>query len=109
MQSASKPSETWTGEVIGFATLLLGAEPLPARSHIIEVAAPPVGYNPLGALLAVTAASFVVGLLARRRMEEAQKPTTRIREGLAGLGEQTAESLADLLQRARSELDRRVS
>ena len=78
-------------------------------AQIIEVAISPAGRNPLGALLAVTAASFVVGLLARRRAEEAREPVSRIREGFAGLAEQAAENLADLLQRARSEVARRVS
>lgn len=87
---------------------VIDVKPAPARTQIIEVAAPPAGPNPLGALLAVTAASFVVGLLARRRTEETQTPTTRIREGFAGLGEQAAESLADLLQRTRSEVARRM-
>ncbi len=84
------------------------AEPLHARLPLKEVVAPPAERNPFGALLAVTAASFVVGLLARRHAEQAEKPVTRIREGFAGLGVQAAESLADLLRRTRSEIARRV-
>ena len=76
----------------------------PGRPQNIEVPAPPDGRNPLGALLAVTAASFVVGLLARRHAEEAQKPTTRIWEGLAGLGKQTVENLADVITRTRRKI-----
>ena len=86
-----------------------GAAPSPAQTRIIEVASPPVRRNPLGALLAVTAASFVVGLLARRQVEEVRKPGARIREGLADLGEQTAGQIADLLQRTRHEVARRLS
>jgi hypothetical protein len=82
------------------------AEPRPPP-EFIDVSEPPSGSNPLGALLAVIAASFVVGLLARRRAEEAEKPATRIREGFAGLGEETAEKLADLLERTRRAIGRR--
>ena len=73
-----------------------------------EVPPAPAGRNPLGALLAVTAASFAVALLLRRRAEQAEEPVTRIREGFAGLGEQAAETLAELLQRTRREIARRV-
>ena len=83
-------------------------EPTP-RTEVLRVAVPPAGNSPLGALLAITAASFVIGLLARRRAEKAEKPTTRIREGFADFGQQTAESLVELLQRTRSEIARRVS
>jgi len=44
----------------------------------------------LGALLAVTGVSFVIGLLAQRRIEQGRKPSTRIREGFSGLGEELA-------------------
>ena len=87
---------------------MIAAEP-PPRTQIIEVPAPPAGSNPLGALLAVTAASFVVGVLARRGAEESRKPATRIREGFSGLGKQAAENLAELLLRTRSEVASRIS
>ncbi len=82
------------------------AEP-PPPTEIIRVPVRAPGSNPLGALLAVTAGSFVIGLLARRRAEEVEKPVTRIREGFADLGQKSAESLADLLQRTRKEIARR--
>ena len=80
----------------------------PPQTEIIRVTGQPSVGNPIGALLAVTAGFFVIGLLARRRAEEAEKPSTRIREGFADLGQQTAEGLVDLLQRTRSEIARRV-
>jgi membrane protein len=44
----------------------------------------------LGALLAVTGISFVVGLLAQRKMEQERKLSTRIREGVSELREELA-------------------
>ena len=82
----------------------VNTEPQAAQTLLIEVLAPPAGRNPLGALLAVTTASFVVGLLARRHAEEAQEPATRIREGFADLGRETVENLADVLKRTRSKI-----
>jgi membrane protein len=78
------------------------------RTEIIAVPAPPAGRNPAGALLAVVAGSFVIGLLARRRAEANEPPITRIRGGLADLGGQATENLVDLLQRTRAEIARRV-
>ncbi len=83
------------------------AEP-PPQPEIIRVTARPSGSNPIGALLAVTAGSFIIGLLARRRAEKVEKPAARIRAGFSDLGQQTAASLVDLLQRTRSEIARRV-
>jgi membrane protein len=44
----------------------------------------------LGALFAVTGISFAIGLFAQRRIEQGRKPSTRIREGISGLGEELA-------------------
>ena len=84
------------------------APPASQKPIVIAVAATPAGANPLGLLLAVTGTAFLAGLLARRRAEQAQEPVTRIREGVAGLGEQAAENLATLIERARREVRRRV-
>ena len=80
----------------------------PEQPQIIRAAMPPAGPNPAGALLAVVAGSFVIGLLARRRAESTAPPTTRIREGLADLGGQATEGLMELPQRTRAEIARRV-
>ena len=80
----------------------------PPEPIVIPVAATPAGANPLGILLAVTGATFLAGLLARRRAEQAEEPVTRIREGFAGLGEQAAGNLGEFLQRARQEISRRL-
>jgi len=82
-------------------------EPPPA-TEIIEGAPTPVERSPLGALFALSAASFVVGFLALRRMEKEKEPVTRIREGLADLGGQTTENLTELLRSVRSALIRRM-
>jgi len=82
----------------------VSAEPHAARTEVIEVPARPAGRNPLGALLAVTTASFVVGMLARRPWEQVRKPATRIREGFADLGTQTVEDLSSLLKRTRRKI-----
>jgi membrane protein len=79
-------------------------EPPTAQIEAIGVPTPAAGRNPLGALLAITATGFVVGLLARRFAGEAEKPTTRIREAFAGLGKQTAENLADVITRTRRKI-----
>jgi len=68
---------------------------------LIPGAATPNGANPLGMLLAVTGVTFLAGLLARRRAEQAEEPVMRIREGFAGLGKQAGERLAALLERGR--------
>ena len=81
----------------------------PSEPRVIAVAASPASTNPLGLLLAVTGTAFLVGLLARRRAEQAEEPMTRIREGLAGLGEHTAENLAALIERARREVSPRMN
>ena len=81
----------------------------PSEPRVIAVAASPASTNPLGLLLAVTGTAFLVGLLARRRAEQAEEPMTRIREGIAGLGEHTAENLAALIERARREVSRRMN
>lgn len=83
--------------------------PQPPIPLVIPVRAEPTGSNPLGALLGVVGAAFVIGLVARRRAEKAEAPGTRIREGFAGLGEKAGEHLAALLERARHEMDRRRS
>jgi membrane protein len=57
-----------------------------------ETPEPPARRDPvLGALFAVTGISFVIGLFAQRRIEHSRKPSTRIREGISGLGEELAE------------------
>ena len=81
----------------------------PSEPRVIAVAASPASTNPLGLLLAVTGTAFLVGLLARRRAEQAEEPMTRIREGLAGLGEHPAENLVALIERARREVSRRMN
>jgi hypothetical protein len=83
------------------------ARPATEPLQVIPVAAPPPGLNPAGALLAVVASSFLVGLLARRRSESIAPPATRVRSGLADLGGQAAEGLLDLLHRTRAEIARR--
>ena len=81
----------------------------PSEPRVIAVAASPASTNPLGLLLAVTGTAFLVGLLARRRAEQAEEPMTRIREGIAGFGEHTAENFAALIERARREVSRRMN
>ena len=81
----------------------------PSEPRVIAVAASPASTNPLGLLLAVTGTAFLVGLLARRRAEQAEEPMTRIREGLAGFVEHTAENFAALIERARREVSRRMN
>lgn len=78
----------------------------PLRTELIQVTAPPAGRSPAGALLAVVAASFAVGLLARGRAEREETPTARIRGGLAGLREQATENLGELIERAREKIAR---
>lgn len=58
-----------------------------------EVETPKRKDHSLGALFAVTGATFLVGLFAQRRIEKEKKPTTRIREGISGLGEELLENL----------------
>lgn len=84
-------------------------QPTFARTQVITVTAPPAGPSPVGALLAVVAGSFVVGLLVRRHADTRSLPVTRIREGLVDLGGQATEGLVDLLHRTRAEIARRVS
>ena len=79
----------------------------PVQAQIIAITAPPAGRNPAGALLAVVAGSFAVGLLARRRAESHEPPMTRIREGLVDLGGQATEHLVELLHHTRDEIKRR--
>ena len=71
------------------------------RTRIIEVALPPAGRNPIGLLFAVTTATFLIGLLARRRAEEVRDPYPRVRDGLKGLGGQAAGQLAEVFDGAR--------
>jgi membrane protein len=54
----------------------LEVKPRPEKDHVI------------GALFAVTGISFVIGLLAQRKIENARKASTKLREGIAGLGEE---------------------
>jgi membrane protein len=78
------------------------------RTEVIHVPVQPEGSNPIGTLLAVTAGFYVVGLLARRGTEKVEAPSTRIREGFADLGNQTAANLLGLLPQIRSEIARRI-
>ncbi len=55
--------------------------------------------GPLTTLLAVTAASFVVGVIVRRRTASLGEPVSRIRGGFSDLGTQATENLTDLLHR----------
>ena len=66
-----------------------------------EVEAEPPGRkdHAIGALFAVTGASFLLGLYAQRRIEHERKPAMRIRDGVAGLGEEIAASLDALRER----------
>ncbi|HET6408363.1 MAG TPA: YihY/virulence factor BrkB family protein, partial [Chthoniobacteraceae bacterium] len=50
----------------------------------------------LGALFTVTGLSFLVGLLAQRRVEPDRQPAQRLRHGLSNLGGELAESLQDV-------------
>ena len=64
--------------------------------------------NPVGGLLAVTGASMLVGLLSRRWTEPAKRPTTQIKEGLAGLSREAGTAVAAAVDRVRKEVGRRV-
>jgi membrane protein len=65
---------------------------------LIEVPArQPAEPHPLGALFAVTAVSFVVGLVAGRPAEKADKPIANIRRGVAGLGGEANAALAEMM------------
>lgn len=89
------------------------AEPIPATATAYPVEVPALepggALRPAGALLLVTAASFVVGLLARRWTEAARDPSARVRDGLTDLGAQAATQLTDLLERTQSKLAHRFS
>jgi membrane protein len=81
----------------------------PAHTRVITISATPTQPSPVAMLLAVTAASFVVGLLARRRAEEVREPTARIRDGLADLGEESMERVSELLRRGGEKVARRFA
>lgn len=69
-------------------------------TEIVAVEARPSVDHPFGALLAVTAVSFVVGLIARKRpVMPVVSPTGRIQSGLTDLGEDAANRVAEVLMR----------
>ena len=69
-------------------------------TEIITVEARATTEHPFGALLAVTAVSFLVGLLTRKSpVAPGAKPAARIREGLADLGADAANQIAEMLLR----------
>lgn len=67
----------------------------------------PAAAHPFALLLAVTAGSYVLGLLLRRDAERERTPAARIREGFADLGEETSADLAAWLHRAQDRFARR--
>lgn len=84
-------------------------EPAPVRTTVIEVPLPPSSPSPIGALLGVTAASFLLGLLARRRAEEVREPGARIRDGLKDLGEESMTQVSDVVRRGIKKVAERFS
>lgn len=63
--------------------------------------------RPIALLLGVTAGSYLLGMLLRRR-ERVAPPSSRVREGLAELGEETVANLIELLHHARGKISRRL-
>jgi membrane protein len=64
--------------------------------------------QPLGALLAVTGASMVLGLLSRGWAQKTKRPATQLKEGLYGLGREAAVSLASAASRAKAGLEQKL-
>jgi len=85
------------------------ANPEPVYTRVITISAAPAESSPIGVLLAVTAASFIVGLLARRRAEEVRDPTARIRDGLTDLGEESMGRVSELLRRGGEKVKQRFA
>lgn len=79
------------------------------HTRMVPVAAKPLGPSPLGPLLLITALTFLIGLLTRRRVEREQSPVTRLREDLADLGQDATGNLRALWQRTVSEAKRQKS
>jgi membrane protein len=76
------------------------------HTRMVPVAAKPLGPSPLGPLLAVTCVTFLIGILARRRIEKEQSSAIRLREDFADLSEDAAEQLRALWQRVRHKAKR---
>lgn len=90
----------------GIAPISTPLAPVVTHTRLVPIAAQPVGPSPLGKLLAVTGATFLIGILARRHSEKVRTPAERLREDFAGLGEDTVEQLGALWQRVSREAKR---
>jgi membrane protein len=64
----------------------------------------PIASHPLRTLLAVTGASFLAGILLRRKPENL--PAHQLRDGLAGLTREAAGSMSDAYRRVRGDLEK---
>jgi hypothetical protein len=86
-------------------------EQTPAITHtrLVPVAAKPIEPSPLGPLLAITGATFLIGLLVRRKAEKVQSPAVRLREDFTDLGGDAVERLEALRQRVGREAKRQKS
>ncbi len=78
--------------------------PAIALTRLGPFMAKPAAPSPIGPLLAVTAATFLLGLLTRRTKVE--PPSVRLREDFAELGEDAAERLGALWERVGQEANR---
>ncbi len=78
-------------------------------TEIITVEARPSAEHPFGTLLAITAVSFLVGLLSRKAGgAPTTKPSAKIREGFAELGTDTVEDLAEAWRHWKRNIQSRV-
>ena len=64
--------------------------------------------QPLGALLAVTGVSMVLGLLSRGWAQKTKRPSTQLKEGLYGVTREAGVSLASALHRAKKGLEHKL-
>ena len=83
--------------------------PRPEVRVLEEVPAPADKEQPLGALLAVTGASMLLGLISRGLAQKTKKPSTQLKEGLYGLGREAAVSLGEALGKAKQKLESKLS
>ena len=83
--------------------------PRPEVRVLEEVPAPADKEQPLGALLAVTGASMLLGLISRGLAQKTKKPSTQLKEGLYGLGREAAVSLGEVLGKAKQKLESKMS
>ena len=69
------------------------------RTELVPVFAKPSGPSPLGTLLAITGATFLIGLFARRASQRIESPTARLREDFTDLGEDAVERWGEVWEK----------